>query len=70
MPLYSRVQELEADAYAVRLLGEMGYEDSSGVFVALLCCIQPVTAILSSTLGRDLLLRASSAPTELVLNTP
>ena len=28
MPRYSRVQELEADAYAVGLLGEMGYEDS------------------------------------------
>ena len=36
MPLYSRVQGLEADADAVGLLGEMGYEDSSGVFVALL----------------------------------
>ncbi len=40
------------------------------VIVLCFAVIEPVTAILSSTLGHDLLLRASAAPTELVLNDP
>lgn len=32
LPSYSREQEIEADAEAVRILGTAGYEDPEGVF--------------------------------------
>lgn len=36
LPRYSRTQELAADAEAVRILRDMGYENARGVFVQLL----------------------------------